>query len=122
MGFIQTVTASPETVYQYLTVPALRQGWLCNDCHGTPRVGGYYHFAWNDGYTAHGTYTVLEPHTRIALTWNDGSVEINLKADDDCTLIEVKHDESTAQLWQAALENLNSAFFRRSLPNSTSTI
>lgn len=97
------IAARPETVWQYWTDPArLRDWWGSAELDARP--GGKYVVAKDAGPAMRGEFVELVPHERIVFTfgWDlteggpqvpPGStrVEVTLTADDDDTILTVRH-------------------------------
>lgn len=119
LTFIQTISAAPTVIYQHLTNHSLQWIWLSYDAVVHAEVGKTFHLAWETGNHYSGNYTALEQDKRVAMTWQgrgmpvETQVEITLKADGDCTTLELRHSGLEAeheaqikQLWETSLENL----------------
>lgn len=64
-----TIQARPETVFSFLVDPAKMTRWMGSMAELDPRPGGIFHVAIVRGSTARGEYLVVEPFTRVVLTW-----------------------------------------------------
>lgn len=93
--------ASPEEVFLYLTVPERYVRWQGVKAELDPRPGGVYR-VWMDANTvASGTFVEVDPARRVIFTWgwegNQGvppgstTVEVNLEADGDGTILSLRH-------------------------------
>ncbi len=95
-----TIHAPAADVYAALVRPALIQQWFSDEAflQFQARVGGAYYLGWNLGYRVTGTFTALEPNTRVAMTWRgDGEeretqVEYSLTAVDGGTYVTITHN------------------------------
>lgn len=63
------IHASPETVFDAITNPAVLVNWLSNRAELSLRKGGRYLLGWTDGPTPTGEITELEHGKSIALSW-----------------------------------------------------
>ena len=63
------IAASPETVFRFFVEPALMALWFGQRHTLDPRPGGIFRVEVGAGNIAHGTYTEVTPHRRIAFTW-----------------------------------------------------
>ncbi len=67
---------SAETIFRYLTTPALLQTWWAEEAIVEPQIGGNYQMAWPSiDKRLLGRITNFEPNRAIAFTWlwEDGS-------------------------------------------------
>lgn len=97
------IAAPPATVYAYLTDAELWARWQGESAVVDAAPGGAFSMRVRDGPTARGEFVALEPARRVVLTWGwDGhptvppgstTVEIELVADGDATLVRVTHRE-----------------------------
>ncbi|MBI5349068.1 MAG: SRPBCC domain-containing protein, partial [Chloroflexi bacterium] len=113
-------------VYRAFAHQTLWQDWFSDTCQCEPRVGGRLYWYWREGFYALGTYTALEPHKKIAFTW-DGKgepaptkVQITLNEKDGGTTVTLSHSgigsggkwkqtiKDIENGWNESLENLKS--------------
>lgn len=102
----RTIKASPEQVYNAWLDPAMMLKYMtmgpdmqARDASTDPRVGGRFHFVMvGEKENPHtGTYTALEPHSRIAFTWEtpwsapESRVELRLTPVPDGTEVVLTH-------------------------------
>lgn len=95
------IAAPPDAVYAYLTDAALWARWQGERAELEAAPGGAFSMHVRDGPTARGELVALEPGRRVVLTWGwDGhptvppgstTVEIELLADGDATLVRLTH-------------------------------
>lgn len=104
------VAASPETVFGFLTDPALMEDWMGVSHELDVRPGGLLRIQFSRGDIAHGHYTEILPHRRVAFTWGweptpggqksnlmalppgASLVEIDLEPKDGGTLLHFRHN------------------------------
>jgi uncharacterized protein YndB with AHSA1/START domain len=121
------IDARPETVFGFLTDPALMLRWKGLEADLEPRPGGIYRVVVNARSTIRGEYVEVEPPTRVVFTWGfEGSddalpagastVEVTLTPDGDGTLLRLVHRdlpeparELHDQGWDHFLERLRAA-------------
>ena len=94
------IHARPETVFAYLTEPALYQRWKGREAQLDARPGGIYRVVMPGG-VALGEYHVVEAPRRVVFSWGwegnpdvpPGSslVEITLIADGSETVVHLRH-------------------------------
>jgi uncharacterized protein YndB with AHSA1/START domain len=103
------VAASPETVFCFLTDPALMTDWIGVSHELDARPGGLLRIQFSRGDIARGHYTEILPHRRVAFTWGwepnhkgcnpnltvlppgASLVEIDLESREGCTLLRLRH-------------------------------
>jgi len=103
------VAASPETVFSFLTDPALMEDWLGVSQELDARPGGLLRIHFSGGDIARGHYREILPHRRVAFTWgwepnHNGRnlnltvlppgaslVEIDLESKEGGTLLRLRH-------------------------------
>jgi uncharacterized protein YndB with AHSA1/START domain len=122
LSFTRTVTAPAADVYRAFLAPQALRDWLCDVAHINAWPGGPVHFWWEDGYYTAGTITDLAHDERLAFTWQGPGeppaiVRVDLAPRGAQTTVRVTYDGGAtdsalearvAQLWEAALENLQS--------------
>jgi uncharacterized protein YndB with AHSA1/START domain len=96
------VKASPETVFPFLTDPALSARWFGRAAAFDPNPGGSYRTEISDEIVAIGSFVEIDPPRRLLLTFGwegneqvppgSSRVEITLEADGDETLVRLRHD------------------------------
>lgn len=70
-----TIAASPETVFEYLTTNSGLTAWMGHYANLEPEVGGT--FAVDiAGHPVRGEYLVVEPPTRIVVSWGFARSEV----------------------------------------------
>jgi uncharacterized protein YndB with AHSA1/START domain len=96
------IEASPETVFEFLTDPALILRWKGLEAQLDPVPGGIYRIVVNGRSTVRGAFVEVEPPSRVVFTWGfeetDGlmppgtsTVEITLRADGGGTVLRLVH-------------------------------
>jgi uncharacterized protein YndB with AHSA1/START domain len=96
------IEASPETVFDFFTDPALAVRWMGNAATLDPRPGGTYQVTMDNEWTAIGEYVEVDPPRRVVFTWGwkddmagmppgSSTVEITLSPDGDATLVRLTH-------------------------------
>lgn len=63
------VDAPPALVFAMFTEAERYVQWMGQRATLDPRPGGTYRVVVNDSATIAGTYTVVEPHSRVEFTW-----------------------------------------------------
>jgi uncharacterized protein YndB with AHSA1/START domain len=117
--------ASSNTIFAYLTEPALLTEWWPDGADTDPVAGGSYHFWWDGpGWHLRGEYLAVEEPNRIEFTWEwdheewpPRRVDIRLSiADAGTTHLIVEHDAgfpderiSYQQGWEFFLPQLREA-------------
>ena len=118
--------ASPATVYRALSQASEWRDWLCREAEFEPKARAGWKAGWEGGYEAHGAFTLVEPNSRIAFTWEDAEqpartkVQLTVKPSGEGAEVALTHsgyatgarwkkayDRST-RAWQSSLENLQS--------------
>lgn len=97
----QRIQATPADVYAYLTDEAKWKRWQGSDATLDPRVGGVFSVLMANGLNARGEFVELVPDRRVVFTWGwignenlppgSSTVEIELRADGDATILVLKH-------------------------------
>jgi uncharacterized protein YndB with AHSA1/START domain len=92
------IGAAPNAVFRALTDPQLLTRWLCDRAELSPKKGGTYLLAWNDGPTHTGTIVDFRDGQRIAFAWTwpgvklQGTVfSLSIEARDGGSLLTVRH-------------------------------
>jgi len=92
------VRAAPDAVFRAISDPAWLTRWLCDRAELSPKKGGAYRLAWNDGPTHTGTVIDFREGRRIALAWTWPGVKLtgtvfslSVEAKDDGTVLTVEH-------------------------------
>lgn len=119
--FERTIAAPPAHVYRAFTNGTSMREWLADVATTSPKEGGYWFLAWNDGHFASGRFTELDKNRRVALTWRDGDdgprsrVEVDIDGRDGTSRLRVAHHDLDPSLaadyehaWNASLDNLAS--------------
>jgi len=63
------IAASPETVFDFFTDPALMVQWMGRRVELDPRPGGVFLTEIRDDALASGEYVAVEPPRRVVFTW-----------------------------------------------------
>ncbi|HEX7172008.1 MAG TPA: SRPBCC domain-containing protein [Candidatus Limnocylindria bacterium] len=97
----QRIEASPADVYAYLTEAPKWKRWQGSDATLDPRVGGVFSVLMANGLNARGEFVELVPNRRVVFTWGwigyenlppgSTTVEIDLRADGDATVLVLTH-------------------------------
>jgi uncharacterized protein YndB with AHSA1/START domain len=97
----QTIDASPEIVFSYLTDPARFIKWMGAGAQLDPRPGGRYRIDIDGEHIAEGEYREIEPPRRLVMTWGwhghprvppgSTTVEITLTPEGQGTLLRLRH-------------------------------
>ena len=96
------IDARPETVFEFLTDPALILRWMGTDAELEPRAGGIYRVAVNPRSIVRGEFVEVVPHSRVVFTWGfeeadatvgpgASTVEVTLEPDGGGTLLRLVH-------------------------------
>ena len=106
----QRIAAPPDAVFPFLVEPERMLRWMGTEARLEPTPGGEFWVNMNGDDIAVGRYTEIDPPHRVAYTWGwDGSddvppgstmVSIELIADGDDTILELRHDGLTPE-WAA---------------------
>jgi uncharacterized protein YndB with AHSA1/START domain len=100
------IAARPETVWELLTDPIEVTRWMGQSAAFDLRPGGTYRLDVIPGNVASGVFVEIDPPRRLVFTWGwdasassssvaSGSttIEFDLVADGDCTLLRFRHSE-----------------------------
>jgi uncharacterized protein YndB with AHSA1/START domain len=98
------IAASPETVFDFFTDPALMVQWMGRAVDLDPRPGGGFRCEVNDEAIASGEYVAVEPPGRVVFTWGwngedsvtkpgTSTVEVLLAPDGDGTHLRLIHSD-----------------------------
>ena len=96
------IDASPETIFEFLTVPEKHVQWEGTKAELDPRPGGVYRVLIAGSFQAAGEYVEVVPNEKVSYTfgWDQegnpigpGStvVEITLHPEGDKTLVRLRH-------------------------------
>jgi uncharacterized protein YndB with AHSA1/START domain len=95
------VEAKPVDVFPYFTDPALMVRWIGREAKLDARAGGPYQIEINPGDTAAGEYVLIDPPSRLVMTWGwvgsasvppgATTLEVTLTASDGGTLVRLVH-------------------------------
>ena len=92
------IRAAPDAVFRALADPDRMTRWLCDRAEVSPRKGGRYLLAWNDGPTHTGSIIEYRRGRRISFAWTWPGVTLqgtvlafSVRAKDDGTLLRVEH-------------------------------
>ncbi len=104
----QRISGPPDAVFPFLVEPERMLRWMGTEARLKPTPGGEFWVNVNGTDIAVGTYTEVDPPRRVVFTWGwDGSdevppgsttVSIELIADGDDTILELRHDGLTGDL------------------------
>lgn len=96
------IAARPETIFSYFIDPAKMVLWKGVEAELDPYTGGLYRVNVTGEDIARGTYTEIEPYTRVVFTWGwegenspippgSSTVEITLTPDTSGTRVHLRH-------------------------------
>ena len=92
------IAAAPDAVFRALVEPRSLTRWLCDRAEISPRDGGTYVLAWNNGPTHTGAVIEYHEGRRLSLAWSWPGVELagtvlsfSVEAKDEGTLLTVEH-------------------------------
>ena len=93
------IDASPETVFAFLTDPALMKTWFAELVEADARPGGVFCLAGPAGLSITGTYVEVIPNSKVVFTWGgveglkpgQTTVEFLLEPDGAGTLVHLRH-------------------------------
>jgi uncharacterized protein YndB with AHSA1/START domain len=99
--------AAPEIVFSHFTDPSRMTKWLGESATLDPRPGGALRVEFDPEHTAVGSFTEVEPPTRVVFTWGyeqeangvppgSSTVTVTLEADGDGTLLRLEHSDLPA--------------------------
>lgn len=102
------IAASPETVFDFFTDPALMIQWMSGSVDVEPRPGGRFHCDIRDDAVISGEYIAVEPPGRVVFSWGwegedsvtppgSSTVEVLLAADGDGTHLRLIHTDLPSQ-------------------------
>lgn len=93
------VRAAPASVFRAITDPKWLTRWLCDRAEITPKKGGKYLLAWNDGPTHTGSVVAFQAGHRIAFAWSWPGVDLqgtvlslSVTATTEGTVLTVEHN------------------------------
>lgn len=117
LTFERKIHAPPAEIYRaFSNATALRE-WLADVATTSPREGGRFYLAWNDGYYTSGEFTALTPGEEVAFTWRgrddpaSTTVRASLAPEDDGTHLLVEHSGLGAgEVWSETFEALEKAW------------
>jgi uncharacterized protein YndB with AHSA1/START domain len=122
----RTIQAKPEAVFRALSQAYEWQLWFCQEAKFEARPREKWEAKWEDGYSAAGVFTVLDPGKKVTFTWEDAlnpkptKVEFKLQPVGSGTVLTLKHTgfvpgpkgtkalAMARQAWSPCLENLQS--------------
>jgi uncharacterized protein YndB with AHSA1/START domain len=126
-----SISAAPETVWEFLVEPAKATRWMGLAAELDPRPGGIYRCDVIPGHTARGEYVELDPPRRLVFTWGwersgdeespvkpgSSTIEVELAPEGDGTRLHFVHRdlpnaeaaESHAHGWDHYLARLEIA-------------
>ena len=123
LTFEQKIRASPAELYRAFTNATALREWLADVATTSPKKGGRFYLAWNDGYYTSGEFTSLTPGEKVAFTWHSRddpgptAVRASLLPEDGGTRLLVEHSGlGTGAEWSETLEDMKRAW-PRSLEN-----
>ena len=126
LEFRRAVKATAAETYRAFTRPMALREWLCDGATADARIGGHWHYWWNNGYYASGAFTALDQDARVAFTWlgkgepAETQVEVILAPTEAGTVVRLTHAgvglrgkwsgprKEFMSGWDKALENLQS--------------
>jgi uncharacterized protein YndB with AHSA1/START domain len=126
--FEKLINAPADLIYRAFTSATAVREWLCHISTSNPEEGGWFNFAWNNGYYASGHFINLVPNEAVSMAWigknepNWTVVEVTINPTDnnDTNLVRVFHKgfgegeawntarQRIASGWELGLNNLKS--------------
>jgi uncharacterized protein YndB with AHSA1/START domain len=96
------IEARPETVFAFITDPALIVRWMGTEAELDPRPGGVCRVVVNPRSVVRGEFVEVVPHSRVVFTWGfeepgatvapgSSTVEVTLTPDGAGTLLRLEH-------------------------------
>ena len=96
------IAARPETVFGYFTDPERMRRWMGRTITLDPRPGGVLRIDYNGEDIVSGAFVEVDPPRRVVFTWGweapgdpvppgASTVEVDLLADGDGTLVRLRH-------------------------------
>ena len=130
------IAAPPGVVFPYFTDPRLMVTWIGDRVDLDARPGGRFAIDFS-GVAARGSYVEVEPPHRVVFTWGipddpampsgSSTVEVDLVADGDDTIVNLTHrdlpedrEPSHLEGWERCLGELVAAPLRRRDPGGRS--
>ena len=96
------LTATPEEIWSALTDPERLEEWFANDVELELEPGGEGIFRWGNGDERRAVVEEVVPKRRLAFSWDESRVEIELVEVDGGTRVLVT--ETLGAGWGTALE------------------
>ncbi len=97
------ISASPETIFPFLTDPERIVRWKGTEAMLDPRPGGIYRVNVAGKHMARGEFVEIKPNSKVVFTWgwegNDdvppgsSTVEVSLIPDGDETTVRLRHTD-----------------------------
>ncbi len=92
---------SPEEAWDAITEAERLEEWFANEVEIDLREGGEGVFRWGDGEERHAVIEEVDPLRRLAFSWDEGRVVIELEERGGATVVRVT--ESANAGWATAL-------------------
>jgi len=97
-----SISATPVTIFPYLTEPEMITRWIGITAELDPRPGGIFRIDVTGQDITSGSYVEVAPSSRVEFTWGwesedtmstpgTSTVEITLTEDDDSTILRLRH-------------------------------
>lgn len=117
--FEKLIHAPADLIYRHFTSATAVREWLCHISTSNPEEGGWFNFAWNNGYYASGHFINLLPDEAISMAWigkNEPNwtvveVTINPTGNKDINLVKVfQKGFGVGDAWDTARQRIVSGW------------
>jgi uncharacterized protein YndB with AHSA1/START domain len=117
--FEKLIHAPADLIYRAFTSATAVREWLCHISTSNPEEGGWFNFAWNNGYYASGHFINLVPNGAVSMAWigknepNWTVVEVTINPTDnkDNNLVRMFHKGfGEGEVWDTARQRMVSGW------------
>lgn len=117
LTFERKIQATPVELYRAFTNATALREWLADVATTSPKKGGRFYIAWNDGYYTSGEFAALTPGEQVTFTWRgrddpaSTTVHVSMAPENGGTQLRLEHDGlGTGELWAETFEALEKAW------------